>query len=303
LGRTVVVPRPIKKIAALHHFGGKIVFALGQQDKLVEQALYHKEGEALAAIDPQFAAKSKMLKGHAINIEELVSLRPDVAFVYASFDTSDMEQLENAGIRVVAVRGETLEESYQGVNLMAKVLGCENKSKEYLGDCEKLLNLVRDRLSDIPPEKRLRVMFAGPKSIYTAATGGMLQTEILEKAGAVNVAADLRGFWSEVSPEQVVAWNPDVIFLGSYLDTYGINHIFGNPQFETVKAIRERKVYPFPSNIGWWDYPAPHCVLGVVWAAKTLYPERFTDLDIRKIADDFYEKFMGHSFTTLGGKL
>ena len=303
LGRTVVVPQKITRIAALHHFGGKVVFALGQQDKVVDQALYHREYEAMAKVNPVFAAKPSMLNLHGLNIEELIALKPDVAFVYASFDKSETEQLENAGIKVVAIRGETIEESYQGVKVMARVLLCEAKGQAYIDECEGLLNLVKKRVADLPAENRLKVMFAGPRNIYTVATGEMLQTQILEKAGARNVASVLKGFWAKISPEQIATWNPDVIFLGSRLDVYGADSLFNNPQFQTIKAIKSKRAYTFPSNIGWWDYPAPHCVLGVVWAAKTLYPERFTDLDMLKIADGFYKKYMGYTFTAMGGKL
>ena len=146
-------------------------------------------------------------------------------------------------------------------------------------------------------------MFAGPKSVSMVATGEMLQTECLRLAGADNVACGLKGFWCDVSPEQVAVWNPDVIFLGSSKDSYDVDKVLKGSQFKTVTAVRQRRVYAFPSNVGWWDWPAPHCVLGVLWSAKTLYPERFADIDMRKVADDFYAKYLGHSFTALGGKL
>ena len=303
VGRTVTVPRNIRRIAALHHFGGKVVFALGQQDKLVDQALYHRENLAMARVNPAFAAKPKLISGHNLNNEQLVALKPDIAIAYASFDPADIEQLENAGIKVIAIRGETLEESYAGVRLVARVLRCEQRGEEYIAACERLVRLVTERTAPIPLESRLKVMFVGPKNIYTAATGQMLQNTLLEAAGGRNVAASLKGFWAAVSPEQIAAWNPDVIFLGSSLDSYGADTVFSNRRFATVPAIRNRRVYVFPSNIGWWDYPAPHCVLGMVWAAKTLYPERFRDVDVKAIADGFYARYLGYSFTSMGGKL
>lgn len=155
----------------------------------------------------------------------------------------------------------------------------------------------------MPPENQMNVMFAGPRSVYTVATGEMLSSEIITIAGGRNVADGLKGFWADVSPEQVVAWNPDVIFVGSTLETYGVRQVLDNPQFRTIKAVRNRRVHAFPSNIGWWDFPAPHCVLGAVWVAKTLYPERYADVDVTGVADDFYRKYMGYSFTAMGGKL
>lgn len=302
-GRTVKVPVRIERIAALHHFGGKVVFALGQSEKLVDQALYHKENQAMARVNPVFASKPKVLKGHDMNYEELIALRPDVAFVYASFDRAEIEQMERAGITVLAIKGETLEQGYEGVRLAGKVLGCEKRAEDYIADCRRLVEMVKKRVSDVSSDKRMTVMFAGPRSIYTVATGEMLTTEIINAAGGRNVAEKLKGFWADVSPEQVAVWNPDVIFLGSSLETYAEDRAINNPQFKTVKAVRNKRVYAFPSNIGWWDFPAPHCVLGVVWAAKTLYPDRFRDVDMTRIADDFYAKYMGYSFTSLGGKL
>jgi len=303
VGRTVTVPKNIRRIAALHHFGGKVVFALGQQEKLVDQALYHRENLAMAKVNPSFAAKPKLISGHNLNNEQLVALKPDIAIAYASFDPADIEQLENAGVKVIAIRGETLEESYAGVRLVARVLGCEKRGEEYVAECERLVSLVKERTDRIPREKRLKVMFVGPKNIYTAATGQMLQNTLLETAGGRNVAESLKGFWAAVSPEQIAAWNPDVIFLGSSLDSYGADTLFANRQFSTVSAVRNRRVYVFPSNIGWWDYPAPHCVLGMVWAAKTLYPHLFRDVDMKEIADGFYARYLGYSFTAMGGKL
>ncbi len=303
LGRTVTVSKNIKRIAALHHFGGKVVFALGAQNLLVDQALYHRENQAMAKVNPSFAAKPKLIQGHDLNYEELVALRPDIAIAYTSFDPSDLEQLEDAGIKVIAIRGETLEESFAGVRLVAKALGREQRGEEYIADCRKLYDLVAERTKVIPPENRLKVMFAGPKNIYSAATGQMLQNTLLETAGGRNVASSLSGFWASVSPEQIAAWNPDVILLGSSLDSYGAEALFGNPQFKTVSAVKSRRVHVFPSNIGWWDYPAPHCILGLVWTAKMLYPERFRDLDMVKVADEFYRKYLGYSFTAMGGRL
>ena len=302
LGRTVEIPRKIERIAAMHHFGGKIVYALGQQDKQVYQALYSPEADALEKVDKQFAALPKLINGNNVSVEQIVSLNPQVAFVYASFDRSEMEQLTSAGISV-AVRGETIKESFEAVRLVARVLDCEDAADAYIGDCTRLLHYVEQRLKDVPADKRVKVMFTGPKSIYAVATGEMVQSEILELAGAINVARDLKGFWADVSPEQVAVWNPEVILLGSVLEDYNVDEVIANSQFMTVAAIRHKRVHVFPSNIGWWDYPAPHCVLGVVWASKTLYPEAFADTDMPKIADEFYTRYLGHSFTSMGGRL
>jgi iron complex transport system substrate-binding protein len=302
LGREVTLPVHPERIAALHHFGGKIVYALNRQHLLVEKSIYGMEAKALAATDPAFAALPGLIQGHGYNIEGLVSLAPQVIFSYASMDRSELAQFENAGIPVVAVKGETFEESFEAVRLVADVLGCPDAGQTYITACQGLLDQVAARLEN-EVDTPVPVLFAGPRSVYSVATGNMLQTEILARSGARNVAQELHGFWADVSPEQIAQWNPEVIFLGSYLDVYGKDSIFTLPQFQTVTAIKNRRVYTFPSNIGWWDYPAPHCVLGVVWTAQTLYPHLFEDLDLTQVVNDFYQRFMGYSFEDMGGRL
>ena len=302
LGRQVTVPQQPRHIAALHHFGGKIVYALNQQHLLVERGIYGREAMARNKMDPAFAALPNLIQGHGFNVEGLVSLNPDIIFSYASMNTSEMEQFENAGIPVVALKGETFEESFDAIRLMAAILGCEEKGDAYITACKNLLDMVEKKLKGHTTSP-VKVMFAGPKSIYSVATGNMLQNRILELSGAVNVAKGLYGFWVDVSPEQIANWNPDVIFLGSYFNKDGREKIYANPQFTTINAIKKRAIYPFPSNVGWWDYPAPHCVLGVVWSAKTLYPELFLDIDMNELANDFYKNFSGFSFEELGGRL
>lgn len=303
LGRTVTVPINIQRVVTFHFMAGKIVFALGRQDKLVSQSLLRNEGKAMARIDPVFAAKPLFMSGQTTNIEVLMALRPDVAIVYASFDKAEVEQMEKAGIKVVAVKGETFAEGYEAVRLIGKILGCEDRAEAYIKECNKLLNLVKGRITHVQRNRRPRVLFLGPKGAYDVATGDMLQSAILSAAGAENVASGLKGRWPTVSPEQIVAWNPDVVFLGSGWGGFGADKLLNNPQLKAVRAVRNRKVFDFPSNIGWWDFPAPHCALGVVWAAKTLYPDRFMDLSMQEVADNFYTRYLGYSFTSLGGKL
>ncbi len=302
MGRKVKIPAKIERICALHHFGGKIAYALKQQHLMVDTGIYGREAVALGAIDSDFSAKPNFSQGHDYNIEGLLNLGPQVVFATPASSPADVAVFTNAGVPVVGVAGETFEQSFEAVRLMGNVLHCEENAKIYIDACTGLLDMVKTRLEkrEGPPVK---VLFAGPMSIYSAATGSMLQTKILELSGAVNVAKELQGFWADVSPEQVAAWNPDVVFLGSSLETYGRAHIYENPHFKTVAAIQNKRVYTFPSSVGWWDYPAPHCVLGVVWSAKTLYPDLFSDVDMMAVANEFYLKFVGHSFEEMGGRL
>ncbi len=299
LGRKVTVPENVERIAALRHLG-TMVFALGEQDKLVHQGLFDAAGHAMAELDPEFAALPGFKNA---SVEELMKLKVELFFNYYDTDPREIEQLAAVGIPFIALKSETLEESYEAVRIMGKALRAEDKAEEYIAACQKIVNLVETRTERIPRGERPRVFFAGAKSIYTAATGEMLQDVMIKMAGGINVAEGIVGRWAQISPEQLVRWNPDIIFLGSSLDQYAAEDVFGNTAIQSVNAIKNNRVYPFPSNIGWWDFPAPHCVLGIEWMATKLHPELYRDIDMTEVADEFYCNFMGRTFTELGGKL
>ena len=300
MGRQVEIPDNLQRIATLKYMG-HLVYALGQQDKMVHQGLLGEAGKGKAKIDPKFAALPAFK--NEVSVEEVLALKTQLIFVYGDFDQAIMKQYNDVGIKVVALKGETLEESYQAVKLMGKILGADQQAELYVKYCQNDVSNIKDRLKDLPADQKPKVLMAGPKSIYTAATKDMTANSMIETAGGVNVAKDAVGLWAEISPEQLVKWNPDYIFLGSSKGTYGVNEVLNNPALASVSAIKNKKVFIFPSNLGWWDFPAPQSVLGIQWLANTMHGDKFTDIDIKTFTDDYYKKYMGNTFTELGGKL
>lgn len=299
MGRTVEVPKGVNRVVALKHLG-TMVFALGQQDKLVHQGLLNATAKAMAEIDPEFAALPYF---KSASVEEIMALGTELVFAYQSTDPKEIEQLTSVGIPVIVLKGETLEDSYEALRIMGQALECPGKAEEYIQACQGIVDMVQERIKDVPEEDYPKVFFAGPKNIFTAAGGDMLQNTMIKLAGGINVAEETIGNWAQISPEQLMEWNPEVIFLGSTTGEYEEGDVFSNQALQSITAVKNKRVYPFPSNIGWWDFPAPHCVLGIQWMATKLYPDKFKDVDMTEVADDFYQRFVGKSFTELGGKL
>lgn len=298
-GREVEIPRGIERVVAFKHLG-TLVFGLGQQDKLIHQGLMNATAKAMSAVDPEYAALPYF---KSVTAEELLALNTQLVFAYQDTDPNEIDQLTEVGIPVIVLKGETLEESYEAARLIGKALECEDKAEEYINACQGIVDLIQERIKDVPEQERPKVFYAGPKSIYTAASGDMLQNTMIKLAGGINVAEETIGKWAQISPEQLIQWNPDVLFLGSSLGEYEGEDVFSDKALQTVNAVKNKEVYLIPSNIGWWDFPAPHCVLGIQFMATKLYPERFEDIDMLQVADDFYLKFIGRSFTELGGKI
>ncbi len=305
VGRTVEIPEKIERVAALHPFGGKLVYALGQGDKMAHKFLFWKEGDVMESLDTAYAALPELKTDphQTVTAEAIMTVKPDIVFSYAAFDQFEIEECASKGLTVVGIKGETLEETYEAIQLIGKVLGCKKDADDFEAYIKEKVILVEKRSKGVKDEEKPKILFTGPKGMYTVASGDMFQGKMIEMAGGINVSKELKGKWCGVSPEQIVAWNPDYIFLASYFGTNTVEDFLRDPALSTTNAVKNRNVFIFPSNIIWWDFPLPQSVLGAIWIGKTIFPEKYGDIDMVKIADEYYERALGYSFTEMGGRL
>jgi iron complex transport system substrate-binding protein len=115
-------------------------------------------------------------------------------------------------------------------------------------------------------------------------------------AGGVN-AATVSGLARPVSMEQVAAWNPDVIIVGTAPNEESRRAILTDPRWSRITAVQTGRVFVNPSGVYLWDRHSAEAALQVLWAAKVLHPDLFRDLDIRKETRAFYARFFGHTLT------
>ena len=151
--------------------------------------------------------------------------------------------------------------------------------------------LIDERLKDMPPGARKRVYLARqPNGLETGLTGS-INTEIIERAGGINVAerATGRGGIANVSIEQVIAWAPDTIITW---DANFFARVNDDPSWASMPAVANKRVFQGPRlPFGWIDAPPSiNRIIGLRWIAGLLYPERFPE-DIRVTARDFIKLF------------
>ena len=118
-----------------------------------------------------------------------------------------------------------------------------------------------------------------------------------------DAAAEIKGGKIDISPEQLIEWNPDIIVAAQYTTEVNLEDILTDKRWQGIDAVINDNVFWFPSNLTPWDYPSAETILGIKWLAQKLHPEQFKDMDMIEEADEFYKKFYGITFTELGGNL
>ena len=103
------------------------------------------------------------------------------------------------------------------------------------------------------------------------------------------MAAELPGGLANVSQEQVLRWDPEVIVT---IDLVFASTVRENPLWQGVRAVRDGRVHLSPKlPFGWVDFPpGVNRLIGLWWLGKAVYPDRFPE-DLRTLTRDFYQRF------------
>lgn len=239
--------------------------------------------------------------GDAVNYEAVIAANPTIAINSGKINdamVSDCDALsESLGIPVVAVDNE-LNNSAEAFRFMGELLGVEDHAEELAQYAEQVFTDI-NALSDIPEEKKVSVYFGnGDDSLETAPRGSQ-HAQIFDVINAVNVA-DLElgdGSRVQISAEQLLAWDPDVIVVNGEpkADKSGSSaaeDILSNPDYASLKAVQDQKVYGTPNApFSWVDRPAgPNRLIGMRWFSALIYPE-YIKCDINEEIHKFFDLF------------
>lgn len=239
--------------------------------------------------------------GDAVNYEAVIAANPTIAINSGKINdamVSDCDALsESLGIPVVAVDNE-LNNSAEAFRFMGELLGVEDHAEELAQYAEQVFTDI-NALSDIPEEKKVSVYFGNGEDSLETAPRGSQHAQILDAINAVNVA-DLElgdGSRVQISAEQLLAWDPDVIVVNGEpkADKSGSSaaeYILSNPDYASLKAVQDQKVYGTPNApFSWVDRPAgPNRLIGMRWFSALIYPE-YIKCDINEEIHKFFDLF------------
>lgn len=303
-GRTVTLTRPVNRIVTTFKPTTLCLFSLGLQDKLVGIDTSSKQDSLTLAVMPKVVDLTGVgSKSTGINFETVTSLKPDLVILYAQKDGFDLaKSLELMGIPSIIVLPESFESVKTSLHMIAGAAGMPERADRVVKLMDEVLSTVERRIARLGSEEKKRGYFASSMGLFNTATGSMLQDEIFARAGVANVAHDLDGYFQDISPEQLLLWNPDLMVISQHLHNPVLKGL-NNPVVKRVRAVANGAVYRSPSNLAPWDFPSPLAVLGSLWLAARAYPERFQDIDLVAEVDRFHVQLFGRSMTDMDGRL
>ena len=238
--------------------------------------------------------------GDAINYEAVLAAGPDIAFMVGTINdaiVSDADAMqESLGIPVVVVDSE-LSHTPEAYRFMGELFGVEETAEQLAAYAEATLDDIANM--DIPEEEKVRMYYGNGEDSLETAPAGSSHGAIIELVNAVNVA-DLElgdGGRVQISAEQLLAWDPDVIVVNGEpkSDIPGASAadaIMNDPTYANLTAVQEGRVYGTPNApFSWVDRPpGPNRIVGLRWLSALIYPD-YIQVDVDDAVREFFSLF------------
>ncbi len=318
-GRTVAIPSQINRVVSPFTMYTRLIVAMGGCDRLA--------GISHSCVLPE---EERGCGGHLLdlpdvgqfgaNMELIASLKPDLIFA-SQPDVAAFASKTDAAVLAISFPSDVpmLDMFYSQIDLIGKAMHLETQADSLKRFISSVVEPVVSVTAALPDSAKPKVYFA-----WTNWTGDILNTvcefDPIELAGGVNVARGAKNFAKGergilVSREHIIKWNPDVVFISRYQEQawhkggstkplpVTISDVLEDPLLQRVNAVKNRRVYYTTAFCNWW--PQQRALAQVLYMAKILHPERFSDLDVEREGNRIFKRFFGAEslYTAMAGDL
>lgn len=251
----------------------------------------------ISMLDQDF--EDKAILANDATAEQIAAMGPDLLLLKSSMAEWMIPSMEALGIPVVIVDFETPEQYARDLAILGKVFGDEERAVELAAFFQTKADEVTAKIAGAVKPSTLLLHYSdrdGIVAFYVPPLGWM-QTLMVEMAGGDPVWKDASlGYnWTQVTLEQVAAWDADQIFIISYIKDPSevVATLKNDPTWQALRAIRTGKLHAFAGDVYSWDQPDPRWILGLSWLAFRLHPDLFSSYDPVLEAQVFYQTLYG----------
>lgn len=242
--------------------------------------------------------------GKKANAEEIISFKPDIVLIA---DTKSSEKVISAADDLQAKLG---------IPVVVLIANVHNYDKAYaflgsiLAEADKATKLAdyyietykqAMEISATIEDDVINIYYAREDNGLTTEFAGSPNAELIELIGAQNVAVnDGKQSAGEVSIEQVLTWNPDVIVVGhkGAAKSKAYEMIKTDELWADIDAVVNQKVYNIPRfPFNWFDRPPTvNRIIGIKWLGNKIYPQSY-DYNMVEEVKEFFKLFYGYELS------
>ncbi|MHB1456039.1 MAG: ABC transporter substrate-binding protein [Armatimonadota bacterium] len=256
-GKTITIQREPKRIVSLTPNNTEILFAIGAGSKIV--------GVNSWSDYPAAAKKKPSIGDRVINVEKVISLKPDLVVAHGFLNGEAVRSLEAYKMKVYVIDPKTIKQLASDIKTTGKLLNCESKANNIANTLIKVRTDILNKSKSY--KSKPKVLFTVQSDPLWAAGPKTFVDEMITIAGGRNLASDIKPGFNQFSTEMAVSRNPDVIII-----TFrGDKHLFTGGQWGVTNAAKKHRVYEINPDIT--VRPGPRLINGMREIAKMVHPD------------------------------
>ena len=288
-GREVSIEAVPERIVSGYYISTSTLIALGLSDKLVGIEAKADKRPIYKLSAPELIALPNVGTAKEFNLEGCLALEPDLVILPLKLKSA-AQTLEELGIPVLLVNPESQEQLMEMIALLGDATGTAHRAGELADYIQTQQAALAELLADADAPT---VYLGGNSALLSTAGQAMYQSDMIVRAGGVNVAAEIQDtYWVDISYEQLLAWDPDYIILASDA-SYTAQDVLADENLKDCTAVKNGNVFHLPADVESWDSPVPSGFLGSCWMASVLHGDLVTESDCTAWINEFYGTFYG----------
>ncbi len=267
LGREVSVKTNPQRIVSLAPSNTEILFALGLGDRVYGVT-------NICNYPPEAQAKEKVGDYYSVDTEKVISINPDLILAEDLQKADIIPALEKLGFSVVTLVPHNIQEMGDTIRMVGEITGTQDKADEIVADMEQRVKAVTDITDTLDDSQRVRVLYlVWNDPMYSVGTDTYIH-ELIKKAGGSNIAAFAGEGWPELSLEQIIDLDPQVVIANHDIP---LDALMADSRLAVVDAFKNGRVYSINADLT--NRPGPRIVEGLETMAKMIHPELFGPVD------------------------
>jgi iron complex transport system substrate-binding protein len=208
------------------------------------------------------------------NLEQVMSLKPDLVIGVEGQAAALREKLTQLGIRSVFVNSQTLNDIFTSISEIGRVTEHEKEANELATQTRRELDAVRVTVQNRQRPRVLCVVDRVPgtiRDLYSATRGSFLD-DLIAIAGGDSIAPPAENGYGKITKEAVVTINPDVI-IDLVQGSNGENPQAIWRELSEISAVRQGRIYSLrdPSVV----HPSQFVGHTAQLLAQAIHPEAF----------------------------
>jgi iron complex transport system substrate-binding protein len=301
LGRTVTLPRAPQRIALAGRAVTLVTDAVylfpAAPARVVTLAKGTQGKDFVPVIDPNHESKLKLET--QVGPEQVAAAKPDVVLLKSYMADTLGKPLESLSIPVVYVDFETPEQYQRDLATLGQIFDDPARAKQVSAFYQERVERVTQSLAGLSDDKKPRVLLLyyndkDGQIAFNVPPREWIQTWMAQTAGGRPVWKDakLGQGWTKVNLEQIAAWDADQIYIIAYTGNVSdvVKRLKADPQWQALRAVKQGTLYAFPADYYSWDQSDTRWILGLMWLAGKIQPDRFAGSNIQQEARTFYKE-------------